>query len=107
MIRRLRIRYLLVGVVLCLVGVGVVFYQLSESCEDSELVAAYQGYPWCTDVLEHVNLTFVGVAALIIGVVVLVLGGPLHWLLEPSSDEGDEPQGSSGDLRAAMERQRQ
>ena len=77
---------MVLGVVLCLLGVGVVFYQVSESCEDSALQATYQGYPWCTDVLDHINLTFVGVVALLVGALVLALGGPLHWLLEPSSE---------------------
>jgi hypothetical protein len=64
------------------VGVGVVLYQASESCEDSALANAYRGYPWCSDILDHINLTFVGVIALLAGVVVIGLGGPLHWILE-------------------------
>jgi hypothetical protein len=71
---------------LCLIGVGIVFYQINESCEDSTLAGAYQGYPWCTDILDHVNLTFLGVVALLAGAVVMALGGPLHWLLEPSAE---------------------
>ena len=71
---------------LCLIGVGIVYYQVSESCEDNTLAGAYKGYPWCTDVLDHINLTFAGVAALLVGIVILALGGPLHWILEPSSD---------------------
>jgi len=71
---------------MCLIGVGIVYYQVSESCEDNTLAGAYKGYPWCTDVLDHINLTFAGVVALLVGIVVLALGGPLHWILEPSSD---------------------
>ena len=82
----MRSSYVLTGVFLCLIGVGVVFYQISESCEDSTLAGAYKGYPWCTDILDHVNLTFVGVLALAAGAVVLLLGGPLHWVLEPSAE---------------------
>lgn len=74
--------YIIAGVMLCLIGVGIVYYQVSESCEDSTLSGAYKGYPWCTDVLDHINLTFAGVVALLVGLVVLALGGPLHWLLE-------------------------
>jgi uncharacterized membrane protein YiaA len=83
----LRTGYLLSGILLCLVGVGVVLYQVSESCEDSALSNAYRGYPWCTDILDHINLTFIGVIALLAGIVVLGLGGPLHWILEP----GEKP----------------
>jgi hypothetical protein len=61
-----------------------VLYQVSESCEDSALANAYRGYPWCTDILDHINLTFVGVIALLVGIVVVGLGGPLHWIIEPS-----------------------
>jgi len=71
---------------MCLIGVGIVYYQVSESCEDSTLAGAYKGYPWCTDVLDHINLTFAGVVALFVGIIVLALGGPLHWVLEPSSN---------------------
>ena len=71
---------------MCLIGVGIVYYQVSESCEDNTLAGAYKGYPWCTDILDHINLTFAGVVALAVGIVVLALGGPLHWILEPSSD---------------------
>ena len=53
------------GILLCLVGTGVVYYQISESCEDSTLAGAYKGYPWCTDVLDQINLTFLGVLALL------------------------------------------
>ena len=73
------------GVILLLIGAGVVYYQISESCEDSTIANAYTGYPWCTDILDHINLTFVGVVALLVGAVVLALGGPLHWLLEPAA----------------------
>ena len=76
---------------LCLIGIGVVYYQVSESCEDNTLAGAYKGYPWCTDVLDHINLTFAGVAALLAGVVFLILGGPLHWILERSSEAVDGP----------------
>ena len=76
--------YLLAGILLCLIGVGVVLYQVSESCEDNTLANAYRGYPWCTDVLDQINLTFVGVVVLMAGVVIVALGGPLHWILEPS-----------------------
>ena len=74
---------------MCLVGAGVVYYQISESCEDSTLAGVYKGYPWCTDILDHINLTFVGVIVLFLGIVVIALSGPLHWLLEPSP-ESDE-----------------
>ena len=87
---RLRVGYVFSGILLCLIGVGVVFYQLSESCEDSTLANAYKGYPWCTDILDHVNLTFVGVVALLAGIIILSLGGPLHWLFEPSQEPEDE-----------------
>ncbi len=76
----MRTRFLLSGVLLCFAGAAVVLYQLSESCEDNVLAGAYQGYPWCTDILSHINLTFVGVLAVIVGVVVLALGGPLRWI---------------------------
>ena len=82
--------YLLAGILLCLVGVGVVLYQVSESCEDSTLANAYRGYPWCTDVLDQINLTFVGVVVLMAGVVIVALGGPLHWILEPSPGPENE-----------------
>lgn len=83
----MRSSFLAAGLVLCLAGLGVVLYQLSESCEDSALAKAYWIYPWCSDVLDHINLTFVGVVALFVGVVVLALGGPLHWILEPSRED--------------------
>jgi hypothetical protein len=79
----LRSSYLILGAVLCLLGVGTVLYQASESCEDNTLANAYRGYPWCTDVLDHINLTFVGVVAILAGVIVLGLGGPLHWIVGP------------------------
>lgn len=82
----MRSGFLISGIVLCLVGVGVVLYQLSESCEDSAIASANRMFPWCSDVLDHVNLTFVGVLALFAGIVVLALGGSLHWILEPSKD---------------------
>jgi hypothetical protein len=85
----LRAGFVVAGVMLCLIGIGVVYYQISESCEDNTLAGAYKGYPWCTDVLDHINLTFAGVAALLVGAVILALGGPLHWILEPSSDAVD------------------
>lgn len=83
----MRTGFLLSGVILCLVGAGVVFYQLSESCEDSALGSAYRFLPWCSDVLDHINLTFVGVLVLFVGIVVLALGGSLHWMLEPNKAE--------------------
>ncbi len=89
--------FLVGGVLLCLLGVGVVYYQVSESCEDNTLAGAYTGYPWCTDVLDHINLTFVGVVALLLGAVVLSLGGPLHWLVERVSPSEDP---STGETRA-------
>ena len=85
----MRASFLAAGLVLCLVGAGVVLYQLSESCEDSALANANWIYPWCSDVLDHVNFTFVGVVALFAGLVVLALGGPLHWILEPSKEEAE------------------
>ena len=83
----MRTAFLAGGLVLCLAGAGVVLYQLSESCEDSALANANWIYPWCSDVLDHVNFTFVGVVALFAGLVILALGGPLHWVLERSKDE--------------------
>jgi hypothetical protein len=47
--------------------------------------------------LDHVNLTFIGVVALFAGVVILALGGPLHWLLEPSSEPEDGAMDRTGD----------
>jgi hypothetical protein len=85
----MRTAFLVTGAVLCLMGAGVVLYQLSESCEDSALANANWMYPWCSDMLDHINLTFVGVLALFAGVVVLALGGSLHWILEPSKGEPD------------------
>ena len=82
--------YILAGILLCLIGVGVVLYQVSESCEDSTLANAYRGYPWCTDVLDQINLTFVGVVVLMAGVVIVALGGPLHWILDPSTGPENE-----------------
>ena len=87
---------------MCLIGLGIVYYQVSESCEDNTLASAYKGYPWCTDILDHINLTFAGVVALLAGIVVLALGGPLHWILEPSSDSGGtapNQNGPSGTIR--------
>jgi len=82
----LRGGYLVGGILVCIAGIGIVFYQISESCEDSTIASAYAGYPWCTDILDHINLTFIGVIALLVGIVVLALGGPLHWILEPSAE---------------------
>jgi hypothetical protein len=93
----LRGGYLVGGILVCIAGIGIVFYQISESCEDSAIANAYAGYPWCTDILDHINLTFVGIMALIVGVVILSFGGPLHWILEPSVEpeaqvvQGDNP----------------
>ena len=85
----MRASFLVSGLVLCLAGAGVVFYQLSESCEDSALANANWMYPWCSDVLDHLNLTFVGVLALFAGAVILALGGPLHWILERSKEPAE------------------
>lgn len=82
--------FLFAGVLAALVGVGVILYQLSESCEDSALAGANHMYPWCSDVLDHINLTFVGVFALFVGIVILALGGPLHWILEPGRAATEE-----------------
>jgi len=82
----IRKEFLVSGILLCLIGVGIVFYQINESCEDSTLANTYRGYPWCTDILDHINLTFAGVVVLLAGIVVFLLGGPLHWILEPSSE---------------------
>lgn len=91
----MRAGYVLSGILLCLVGVGIVLYQLSESCEDNALAGVYKGYPWCADILDHINLTFVGVVALFAGIVILGLSGPLHWILEPSSEpENGAPVGT-------------
>lgn len=86
---------------LCLIGAGTVLYQINESCEDNTLASAYKGYPWCTDILDHVNLTFLGVLALLAGITVIILGGPLHWLLEPSSESDLPPQNQNSSLRGA------
>ena len=83
----MRTWFLVVGTVLLLFGAGVIVYQLSESCEDSVLAKANWMYPWCSDMLDHINWTFVGVLVLFAGAVVLALGGTLHWLLEPSKGE--------------------
>ena len=83
----MRVFFLVAGLVLFIAGAGVVLYQLSESCEDSALASANWIYPWCSDVLDHVNFTFVGVVALFAGAVILALGGPFHWLLEPARGE--------------------
>ncbi len=85
----MRTPFLVAGLVLVILGAVVVLYQLSESCEDSSLASSNHMYPWCSDVLDHVNLTFGGVLLLFAGVVVLGLGGALHWILEPSKEEVD------------------
>lgn len=79
--------FLVAGVFLCLIGAGVILYQLSESCEENPL--ANHTYPWCSDVLDHINFTFVGVLALFAGIVTLALGGSLHWILEPDKGEAE------------------
>ncbi len=84
----MRATYAVAGAFLILIGAGVVFNQLSESCEETPLANSTHPYPWCTDVLDHINFTFVGVIALFAGVVLLALGGSLHWILEPSREEG-------------------
>jgi len=84
----MRTTFLVAGAVLLFMGAGIVLYQLSESCEDSALANANWMYPWCSDMLDHINLTFVGVLALFAGLVVLALGGTLHWILEPGKEEG-------------------
>ena len=86
----MRPAYLVPGLVLLILGAAVVFYEVSESCEDSPLASAYRFYPWCSDVLDHINFTFVGVLALFAGAIILALGGRLHWLLEPFSKEGGD-----------------
>ena len=83
----MRSGFVVAGAMLALIGIGVVYYQVSETCEDSTVAGAYKGYPWCTDVLDHINLTFVGVVALLGAALMLALGGPLHWLLEPSKPD--------------------
>jgi hypothetical protein len=83
----MRAAFLIVGSVFLLLGAGVILYQLSESCEDSALANANWAYPWCSDMLDHINLSFLGVLALFAGIVVLALGGTLHWILEPSKEE--------------------
>jgi uncharacterized membrane protein len=80
----LRREFLISGILLCLIGAGVIFYQINESCEDSTLAGAYKGYPWCTDILDRINFTFLGVLAVLAGVVIIMLGGRLHWILESS-----------------------
>lgn len=87
----MRTVFLVTGIVLVLLGAGVIVYQLSESCEDSSLASSNHLYPWCSDVLDHINLTFAGVVALFAGAVVLGLGGALHWLIEPSRAEEGAP----------------
>ncbi len=81
--------FLISGVVLILAGAGIVLYQLSESCEDSALASANHMYPWCSDILDHINFTFVGILVLFVGIVVLALGGSLHWMLEPSKEPAE------------------
>ena len=83
----MRAAFLVPGIVLCLAGAGLILYQLSESCENGATESVTHLYPWCTEVLDRINFTFVGVLGLFIGVVILVLGGPLHWILEPSKGE--------------------
>ncbi len=83
----MRPAFLALGVVLCTLGVEVIFYQLSESCESNSVASSNLLYPWCTDVLDHINFTFVGIVALFAGVVVLALGSSLHWLVEPPEPE--------------------
>jgi len=85
-----RTGFLISGIVLCLVGAGFVLYQLSEACEEGAVENANRMLPWCSDVLDHLNLTFIGVLALFAGIVVLALGGSLHWLLEPSKEAPSE-----------------
>jgi hypothetical protein len=89
-----RSAFIIAGAVLCLLGAGLIFYQLSESCEDS--LTANHVYPWCSDVLDHVNLTFGGVLILFGGVMVLALGGTLHWVLEKSRDGVDDSPPAQG-----------
>jgi len=84
-----RSTFLIAGAFLILIGAGVVLYQLSESCEDSPVSNPMHAYPWCSDVLDHINFTFVGVLSLFAGIIVLALGGSLHWLLEPSKPEAE------------------
>ena len=95
--------FLVVGIVLLLLGGAVVFYQLSESCEDSPLASQYRSFPWCSDALDHINFTFLGLLALFAGIVVLALGSTLHWLLE-SSDQPAETAAmeSSGESMIAL-----
>lgn len=85
----MRATYLIAGIFLILIGAGVVIYQLSESCEDSPFASSAHPYPWCSDVLDHINFTFLGIIALFAGVVVLALGSALHWILEPSKDAAE------------------
>jgi hypothetical protein len=94
----MRTGFLAAGIALLLLGAGVVFYQLSESCEENGLETAHTIYPWCNDILDHVNLTFIGVLALFAALVLLALGGPLHWLLEPSREDGEEAGGQSQEI---------
>ncbi len=97
----MRTRFLLSGLLLLLVGGGIILYQVSESCEDSALAQTYAGYPWCTDILDHVNLTFIGVMSIVVGIVILALGASLHWILEPgradSSKDVQTPEPDSPD----------
>jgi len=99
----MRTVFLVAGLVLCILGAVVILYEVSESCEDSALASQYRYYPWCSDVLDHVNYTFVGVLALFAGVIVLALGGTLHWLLEPEKPgTGDEgPGADAGPVRGS------
>jgi hypothetical protein len=88
-----RTGFLVAGVGLLVAGALVIFNQLSESCEESVQTI----YPWCNDILDHVNLTFVGVLALFAGVVVLALGWKLHWILEPDGEEQAHADVGEGD----------
>lgn len=85
----MRATFLIAGAFLILIGAGVVFYQLSESCEDSPLASSAHPFPWCSNVLDHINFTFVGIIALFAGAVVLALGSALHWILEPSKGDAE------------------
>jgi hypothetical protein len=86
----MRTRFLLSGLLFCLVGAGIILYQVSESCENSELASTYSGYPWCSDVMEHINLTFVGVMAVIVGIIILALGVSPLWNRKPSEIDTTE-----------------
>lgn len=79
----MRTSFLVAGLLLCFAGGAIIFYQLSETCEEGALAETYIKYPWCTDILTHTNFTFIGVLGVMAGIIILLLGTRLHWILGP------------------------